>query len=49
MTQIQLKTTNIDSFKNEKLDTQQICKSLHCKDVVEVHKDKNLALKLNID
>ena len=36
---IKKKTTNIDSFKNEKLDTQQICKSLHCKDVVEVHKD----------
>ena len=36
---IKKKTTNIDSFKNEKLDIQQICKSLHCKDVVEVHKD----------
>ena len=37
---IKKKTTNIDSFENEKLNTQQICKSLHCKDVVEVHKDK---------
>tara|TARA_Y100000022_G_scaffold194193_1_gene198244 strand:+ start:279 stop:869 length:591 start_codon:yes stop_codon:yes gene_type:complete len=32
-------TTNDDSSKIEKLDTQQICKSLHCNDVVEVLKD----------
>ena len=32
------KKTNDDSL-NQKLDTQRICKFLHCTDVVEVHKD----------
>ena len=37
---IKKKTTTDDSLKKEKINTQQICKSLHCKDVVEVRKDK---------
>ena len=36
---IKKKITNHDSLKNEKLNTQQICKSLHFKYIVEVHKD----------
>ncbi len=32
------KTTNVDSLKSEELDTMQICKSLHCRDIVEVNK-----------
>ena len=36
---IKKKTTNIDSSESNKLDTVQICKSLYCKDIVEVHKD----------
>ena len=36
---IKKKTTNDGYLKNEKIDTKKICKSLHCKDVVEVHKD----------
>ena len=36
---IKKKTTNIDSSESNILDTVQICKSLYCKDIVEVHKD----------
>ena len=36
---IKKQTTNIDSSENNKLDTVQICKSLYCKDIVEVNKD----------
>ena len=36
---IKKKTTIVHSSENEKLDTLQICKSLNCKDIVEVHKD----------
>ena len=36
---IKKKTTNIDSSESTILDTVQICKSLYCKDIVEVHKD----------
>ena len=36
---IKKQTTNIDSSESNKLDTVQICKSLYCKDIVEVHKD----------
>ena len=32
--------TNSDSSGSEELDTQQICKSLNCKDIVEVYKNK---------
>ena len=36
---IKKQTTNIDSSESNILDTVQICKSLYCKDIVEVHKD----------
>ena len=36
---IKKKTTNIDSSESNILDTVQICKSLYCKDIVEVNKD----------
>ena len=36
---IKKQTTNIDSSESNKLDTVQICKSLYCKDIVEVNKD----------
>ncbi|MAI59552.1 MAG: hypothetical protein CMM92_00845 [Rickettsiales bacterium] len=36
---IKKQTTNIDSSESNKLDRVQICKSLYCKDTVEVHKD----------
>ena len=36
---IKKKTTNIDSSESNTLDTVQICKSLYCKDIVEVNKD----------
>ena len=35
---IKKKTTNIDSSESTILDTVHICKSLYCKDIVEVHK-----------
>ena len=35
---IKKETTNVDSSESKKLDTMQICKSLYCKDIVEVHK-----------
>ena len=36
---IKKQTTNIDSSESNILDTVQICKSLYCKDIVEVNKD----------
>jgi len=32
-------TANADSLGSEEFDTQQICKSLNCKDIVEVYKN----------
>ena len=36
---IKKQTTNIHTSESNKLDTVQICKSLYCKDIVEVNKD----------